>query len=73
MGEDKAADPMPMQGEGDHASARKFDKEQSQFAASGKVDAAGKAAKKALEGPEGADLEAARAAAAKGESQRKPG
>ena len=65
------ANPMPMQGEGDYAAARKFDAEQAAFAKSGKVAAKAAEAKTALDGPEGADLEAARSAAAKGESIKK--
>jgi hypothetical protein len=73
MAQDKPRNPMPREGEGDHASARKFDQAQSQFAKSGKVKGAARAAEKALDGPEGASLEAARRASAKGESVGKRG
>jgi hypothetical protein len=66
-----AANPMPMQGEGDYAAARKFDKEEAAFARSGKVETKAAEAKAALDGPEGGELEAARTAAAQGESIRK--
>jgi hypothetical protein len=66
------ANPMPMQGEGDYAGARKFDTEQAEFAKSGKVAVKAAEAKTALEGPEGADLESARRAAARGESVKTP-
>ena len=66
------ADPMPMQGEGDYAAARKFDKEEAAFAKSGQVETKAAEDKAALYGPEGAALEAARRAAARGESVKKP-
>jgi len=66
------ANPMPMQGEGDYAGARKFDAEQAKFAKSGQVVSKAAEAKAALDGPEGADLEAARQAAARGESVKTP-
>jgi hypothetical protein len=66
------ASPMPMQGEGDYAGARKFDAEQAKFAKSGKVAAKAAGAKAALNGPQGADLQAARRAAARGESVKTP-
>jgi hypothetical protein len=62
-----------IQGEGDYVSAKRFDDEEAAFAKSGKVAAAAKAAKDALDGPEGAELEAARLASAKGESLAKKG
>ena len=65
------ANPMPLQGEGDYAAAREFDKEETAFAKSGKVETAAVEAEAALDGPEGAELEAARDAAAKGESVTK--
>jgi hypothetical protein len=65
-------DPMPLQGEGDYIGARKYQKEQAEFARSGKVEEKAKEAEAALEGPEAEALEAARAAAAKGESLKKP-
>jgi hypothetical protein len=71
MAQDKPNDPMPMQGEGDYDGARRFDKDESAFAKSGKVDAAAREAERALDGKEGEELEAARRAAAKGESVKK--
>lgn len=61
-----------VQGEGNYEAARKFDKEERTFVESGKVEAAAKAAKDALDGPEGADLEAARQSSARGETHKKP-
>ena len=72
MADNTPADPMPMQGEGDYAAARKFDKEQAAFAKSGAVEKKAAEAEAALDGPEGADLEAARQAAARGESVKNP-
>jgi hypothetical protein len=59
------------QGEGDYASAKKFDDQEAAFAKSGKVKAAAMAAKAALDGPEAADLDVARVASAKGRSVSK--
>ncbi len=61
-----------MQGEGNYEAARKFDKEEAAFANSGKVEAAAKAAKDALDGPEAEALEAARQSTASGEIHKKP-
>jgi len=66
---DKSKD---LQGEGDYDAARKFDAEERAFVEGGKVEAGAKAAREALDGPEGADLEAARHAAARGETLKKP-
>ncbi|MGA0599419.1 hypothetical protein ACO2Q3_01795 [Caulobacter sp. KR2-114] len=71
-GADKGAGGPDVQGEGDYEAARKFDREERSFVESGKVEAGAKAAKDALDGPEGADLEAARHAAARGETLKKP-
>jgi len=68
MPDDKHANPMPMQGEGDRIGARKFDAEQTAFAKSGKVAAKAAEAKRALDGPEGAELEAARRKTARGDT-----
>jgi hypothetical protein len=68
MPEDNTPDPMPLQGEGDYISARRFDKEQAEFAKSGKVEPAARAAKEALDGPEAEDLEMARRSAAAGKT-----
>ena len=61
-----------VQGEGDYISAKKFDDEEAAFAKSGKVEKAAAEAKAALDGPEGAELEAARRASAEGKSVKKP-
>jgi hypothetical protein len=60
-----------IQGEGDYASAKRFDDEEGAFAKSGKVAAAAREAEEAIDGPEAVELEAARAASAKGESLNK--
>jgi hypothetical protein len=57
-----------IQGEGDYRAARRFDEAEAKFVKSGKVDAAAKAAKAAVEGPQNAELEAARHAAARGKA-----
>lgn len=50
-----------VQGEGDYASARKFQKEEHEFAKdSAKVEQGAREAEEAIDGPEGADLEKAR-------------
>ena len=59
-------DKQPDWGEGDYASARKYDAEQAAFAKSGKVASKARAAAEALSGPEREALEAARKASAKG-------
>jgi hypothetical protein len=53
-------------GEGDYAASKSFDKDQASFVAKNKanIPAMGQAAEKALEGPEGAALREAEAAAA---------
>jgi hypothetical protein len=68
MGEKKTGNPQPDWGEGDYEAAREFDAQQAEFAKSGKVGAKAKEAEAALDGPEGAALEAARKAAAEGKS-----
>jgi hypothetical protein len=55
-------------GEGDYDSARRFDAEERSFVKSGQVEKKAREAEQALDGPEGADLEAARRAAAEGHS-----
>jgi hypothetical protein len=54
MGENK------IQGEGDYESARKYQKEQHEFAKSGPVERKAREAEDALEGPEAEELERAR-------------
>ena len=52
---------MPLQGEGDYISARKFDEEQRSFAKDAdKVAKKAREAEEALDGPEGEELERAR-------------
>ncbi len=55
-----------VQGEGDYVSARKFQEAEQAFAKSGKVEAKAREAAEALDGPEGAELEAARLRTAEG-------
>ncbi len=66
MSDPKSDKAGQVQGEGDYIAARKFQKEEHDFAASGKVEAKAREAEKALDGPEGAELEAARLGTAKG-------
>jgi len=49
-----------IQGEGNYDAARRYQKEQHEFAKSGEVDKKAHEAEDALDGPEGADLERAR-------------
>jgi hypothetical protein len=60
-----------IQGEGDYISARKYQDAQHKFAKDGPVEQKAKEAEEAIEGPEGAELEAARVETAKGEPHRK--
>lgn len=60
--------PSNVQGEGDYVSARRFQKEETAFAKSGKVEKKAREAADAVDGPEGAELEAARKASAEGHS-----
>ncbi len=60
------ADKDQIQGEGNYDAARHFDKKQTEFAKSGKVEGAAREAEEALDGPEGAELERARTETAKG-------
>jgi len=59
-----------IQGEGDYASARRFDAEERSFVKSGRVAKKAREAEQALSGPEAAELEAARKASAEGHSVR---
>jgi hypothetical protein len=63
-----AGENKDIQGEGDYRAARRFDKAEEEFVKSGKVEAGAKAAKAAVDGPENAELEAARLASARGET-----
>lgn len=67
MADQPANDPMPLQGEGAYDAARRYREGQEAFAKSGKVEQKAREAEEALEGPEAADLEAARQEAARGE------
>jgi len=55
-----------IQGEGDYDAARRFDKAEAEFVRKGPVAAKAREAEQALDGAEGAELERAREAAAKG-------
>lgn len=57
-----------LQGEGDYDAARKFDADERRFVKSGKVAERARDAERALDGPQGAELEAARKSAAEGRS-----
>jgi hypothetical protein len=59
--------PSDLQGEGNYDAARRYRKAQETFAKSGQAQAKAKEAEAALDGPEGAELEAARHKAARGE------
>ena len=60
-----------VQGEGDYVSAKKYDDAQAAFAKSGKVEEGARKAEQALDDPaQAADLEKARAEAAKGEPRK---
>jgi hypothetical protein len=65
---DKDAPQPPIQGEGDYISARRFQQEEAEFARKGPVEQKAREAADALDGPEGAELEAARKASAEGKS-----
>lgn len=55
-----------IQGEGDYDAARHFDKAEAEFVRKGPVAEKAREAEQALDGAEGAELERARRAAAKG-------
>lgn len=57
-----------VQGEGDYRSAKKFQDAEHEFAAHGPVKQKAREAAEAIDGPEGAELEAARKASADGKS-----
>jgi hypothetical protein len=54
------ADKDQVQGEGNYDAARRYQKEQHEFAKSGRVEKKAKEAEDALEGPEAEELERAR-------------
>jgi hypothetical protein len=54
------ADKDQIQGEGNYEAARRYRKQQEEFAKSGKVDQKAHEAEDALDGPEAEDLERAR-------------
>ena len=60
------------QGEGNYEAARKFQKEQHEFAQSGQAEDKAREAAEALDGDEGKELERARRAAADGETAADP-
>jgi hypothetical protein len=57
-----------IQGEGNYDAARNFDKAEAEFVKSGAVEANARKAADALDGPEAADLEAARVKTGKGDT-----
>jgi hypothetical protein len=59
-----------MQGEGNYDAARNFDKAEAKFVQSGAVPENARKAADALDGPEGAELEAARVKTAKGDTSK---
>lgn len=63
-----ATDQSKAAGEGDYASARKFQEAEHKFAQEGPVEQAAREAADALEGSEAQDLEDARRSSAKGRS-----
>jgi hypothetical protein len=66
---DKKPEPQSkVQGEGDYDSARRFQKAEQDFVRSGPVEQKAREAADALDGPEAAELEAARKASAEGRS-----
>ena len=56
---EKKSDAMPNEGEGSRSGARDYDQATEAFVKSGKVEKAAQEAKKAVDGPEGAELRAA--------------
>ena len=56
-----------VQGEGDYVAGRRFQDAEQAFVKTGPVDEKAREAADALDGPEGEDLEAARAESAKGD------
>ena len=61
-------DRRKIQGEGDYEAARRFDKDETWFVASGDVKKKAREAEEALDGPEGEALERARVKSGKGET-----
>lgn len=57
-----------VQGEGDYVSAKRFQKQEQDFVRTGPVEQKAREAADALDGPEAAELEAARKASAEGRS-----
>jgi hypothetical protein len=53
-------DKSKIQGEGNYDAARKFDEEERAFVKKGGIELKAKEAERALDGPDGADLEKAR-------------
>lgn len=69
----KSKDKSEVQGEGDYRSAKIFQDAEHAFAANGPVKEKAREAADALSGPEAAELEAARRAAAQGKTPPKSG
>lgn len=61
------------QGEGNYEAAREFQEAQHEFAKSGQVEERAREAAEAIESEEGAELEKAREAVAKGDSEPEQG
>ena len=57
-----------VQGEGDYISAKRYQKEQHDFAEKGPVEQKAREAEQALDGPEGQELEEARKEAGEGKT-----
>lgn len=62
-----------IQGEGNYEAAKEFQESQHEFAKSGRVEEKAREAAEAIDGEEGAELEKAREAAAKGDSEPEQG
>ena len=62
--------PSDLQGEGNYDAARNFDKAEAEFVKSGAVPDNARKAADALDGPEAADLEAARVKTGRGDTSK---
>ncbi len=67
---DPNKDSDAMQGEGNYDAARNFDKAEAKFVQSGAVPENARKAAEALDGPEAAELEAARIKTGKGDTSK---
>lgn len=63
------ADKDQIQGEGNYEAARKFDKDEREFIKTGQVEGKAREAAKAVDGPEGPDLERARVQTGEGKTK----